>query len=344
VTNPPVPKILPFPPRNVNASEGPHHLRTKTPVTKTPSAPPSRRGSVMPLNSDATPQPATFGDEMNQQAHALRTATSHTDLARLGLDIPATAIEGNPRRSVSPIPVPTLPHRQASDPSDGVVRSNLVQHFIPVQRAATGLEARRKQPALSLKLDNQMLALPHQSRRQYSGSSMAPSASAQSSSTGSRGPASYSGQESSIGMGSGLRAWDQTPSPLQALNAKPTQDKSVKTPPQVGSAEFNKVSVQRHVKHRLTVAKESCDRELQAIISEITAFVENHIQQERQLASEIPLEEEDDPEAADSVREPFGSVRSIGSVGLPTNVELETESTTLSRGASLSLRLQSCTY
>lgn len=339
VTNPPVPKILPFPPRNVNVPEGRHLPRTNAPAAKTPSAPPSRRGSVMPSHLEVTAQPTTFGDEMDQHAHALRTATSHTDLARLGQDIASLAPgEGNPHGSASPIPVPTLPHRQASDPSDGVSRSGLVQHIIPVQRAATGLEARRRQPALSLKLDNQMLALPHQSRGQYSGSFMAASASAQSSSTGSRG------QESSIGMASGLRAWDQTPSPLQALNAKPTQDKSAKPPSQGDSAEFNKVSVQRHVKHRLTVAKENCDRELQAIISEITAYVENHIQQERQLVAEIPMEEEDDLEAADSVQGPFDPVPSIGSGGLSTNIDLEPESTSLSRGMSLNrnLRVAQC--
>lgn len=334
-TNPPVPKILPFPPRSVDASGRQQPSRTKTTATKVPSAPPSRRGSVMPLQSDLTAQPTTFGEEMNQQAHALRTATSHTDLARLGDDITsAQAAEDDRQGSVSPISVPTMHHRQASDPSDSATRGSLAQHFIPVQRAATGLEARRKQPALSLKLDSQMLALPHQTRRQYSGTSMVPTASGLSSSTGSRGPASYSGQESSAGMASGLRAWDQTPSPLQALNVKPAQDISVKTSPRGGTAEFNKVSVQQHVKHRLTVAKENCDRELQAIICEITAYVEQHIQRERQLVSDIPLEEEEDPESSHSVQRPFDHVSSTGSEGLPTSLELETGSMSLSRGMS----------
>jgi hypothetical protein len=43
------------------------------------------------------------------------------------------------------------------------------------------------------------------------------------------------------------------------------------------NTEFTLASVRRHVRHRLTVAKEGCDRELRFIVSDITAFVEEHL-------------------------------------------------------------------
>jgi hypothetical protein len=126
-------------------------------------------------------------------------------------------------------------------------------------------------------------------------------------------------------LATGLTGWDQTPSPLQALNARQPQGIDVQSPPQIGAVEFSKDSVQRHVKHRLTVAKESCDKDLQAIISEITAYVEEHLQRERQLPPDIPLEEEGDSGAPENTRRAFGSVSSIGTDGgMTTSFDAET--------------------
>lgn len=47
--------------------------------------------------------------------------------------------------------------------------------------------------------------------------------------------------------------------------------------PNLGNNDFTLASVRRHVRHRLTVAKEGCDRELRFIVSDITAFVEEHL-------------------------------------------------------------------
>lgn len=335
----PSPKILPFPPKGSISLERERPSQAKTPVIKVPSAPPSRRGSVMPLHSDIPAAPATFSEEMEEQAHVMRTATSHTNLVRLNEDMsPTHRAEEVFEAPSSPVPAPMLAHRQASDPIRKEFGGDRVQRLIPIQKAATGLEARRKQPALSLKLDQQRLSLPHQAQRQYSDGSTAASASGFSSSTGSRDATNYSRQTSSIGLATGLTGWDQTPSPLQALNARQPQGIDVQSPPQIGAVEFSKDSVQRHVKHRLTVAKESCDKDLQAIISEITAYVEEHLQRERQLPPDIPLEEEGDSGAPENTRRAFGSVSSIGTDGgMTTSFDAETsdrDSTMLPSGES----------
>ncbi|GHJ86197.1 hypothetical protein NliqN6_2599 [Naganishia liquefaciens] len=338
VAHAPVPKILPFPPKGGQRTERQQAAYHKAAVKKIPSAPSSRRGSVMPLQPDDSAQPTALSGELSDNAHLLRTATSHTDLARLGESMPANqSLETDCVASSSPISVPALAHRQASDPTDSAVRSNLVQHVMPIQRAATGLEARRKQPALSLKLDNQMLALSLQSRRQQSGGSMAPPASAHSSSTGSLGFASRSEQESSASMPLGTRGWAQTPSPLQALNSRSAQNVISKPSPSGDSTGFNKVSVQRHVKHRLTVAKENCDKELQSIISEITAYVENYIQRERYLAADIPIEEEDHIEGADGEQLYIDNPPSVGSENITGTLDLDSGSVSLSRTSSMNV-------
>lgn len=342
VANAPVPKILPFPPKTRDSAERQQSAYAKAIATKVPSAPPSRRGSVMPLHSEVPAQSMAFDDNMRTEALFLRTATSHTDLARLGNSIPTNETTESDRASTSsPIPVPSLPHRQASDPTDGAVKSTLVQHVVSVQRAATGLEARRKQPALSLKLDNHMLSLSLQSRRQQGGASLAPSASAYSSSAGSLGFASRSEQESSGSMPLVSRGWEQTPSPMQALTTRPALNATSGTSPPAGPAGFSKVSVQRHVKHRLTVAKENCDKELQTIISEITAYVEQHIQRERQLASDIPLEEEEeaeeeeDSESVDNTQLHLDYPFNLDSETIPVNLESNSVPASLSRGVYL---------
>jgi hypothetical protein len=314
--NLPNPKILPFPAKGSAAAERDRPLRTKTPVLKVPSAPSSRRGSVMPLYTGVPAVPATFSEDLHQQTHVLKTATSHTNLARLNEDVAPTHSAGNIFDAPSTVvPERTLGPRQTSDPIRQHVEGERVQRLIPIQRAATGLEARRNQPALSLKLDQQMLRLPHHTQRQHSDGSIAASASGVSSSTDSRDAIAFSQQTSSIGLTTGLQGWDQTPSPLQALNARQSHSIDIQSPPQTSAADFNKVSVQRHVKHRLTVAKESCDKDLQAIIAEITAYVEEHLQRERQGHSEIPLEDEDESGVLDTHQRAFGSVSSIGTDG-----------------------------
>lgn len=321
--NLPTPKILPFPPKSLPLNQvGPS--RAKTPVVKVPSAPPSRRGSVMPLHPEIPVTEATFGEDMQQQASALRTATSHTNLARLNEESSEQPAENAPVPP-SPVPAPTLGPRQSSDPTHGQAgEAEWVQRLKPMKRASTGLEARRKQPALSLKLDQQMLALPMQTQRQYSDGSMAASTSNISSSTGSRDATTYSRQTSSIGLTTGMAGWDQTPSPLQALNAKQSQRNEFLSPPQTGATDFNQVSVQRHVKHRLTVAKESCDRDLQVIIADITAYVEELLQRERQASQGIAVEGEGNAEVFDNSERAYGSVSSIGTDGgMTTGLDAE---------------------
>lgn len=337
---PVAPRTLPFPPKGLTLHDSEDQSRAKTPVNKAPSAPPSRRGSVMPLSSHVPPAMPTFDYALERESEALRTATSHTDLTRLNEGIPTVDLV----TPLSDVPSPTFTEatptfRQLSDPLIPTVATSIVRPFVPVQRAATGLEARRKQPALSLKLDQPILKLPLHQQRQYSETSTAASGSAVSSGTGSQGLAPESRQSSNYGLTPGIHAWDQTPSPLQALNLRTMQHDS-KSPPPPNVAEFNKISVQRHVKHRLGVAKENCDKDLQAIISEITAFVEQHLQHERQTAVEIPLEDEENAEHLDDLRRRFGSTSSTGSGNAAVDLELETseqDPSQLSRAPSLTI-------
>ncbi|KAJ9104359.1 hypothetical protein QFC19_004001 [Naganishia cerealis] len=342
VGGPVTPRTLPFPPKGLTPLQSEQQSRVKTPVNKAPSAPSSRRGSLMPLNSNAPVAMPPFNDALERHSQALKTATSHTDLTRLN-----ESVSPDHSKSALPeVPFPTFAEpmptpRQTSDPVVPTTSSSLAREFIPLQRAATGLEARRKQPALSLKLDQPALNLPSRQQRQYSETPTAAPGSGVSSGAGSQSQTMESRQGSTYGLTPGMQAWDQTPSPLQALNPRALQN-DTKLPPLPNNAEFNNISVQRHVKHRLGVAKESCDKELQAIISEITAFVEQHLRQDRQTVAEMPLNEEEGVEQLGDLSRPFGSMSSVGSGDYAAEMDLQTlerDQPQLSRGKSEGPRL-----
>lgn len=54
-------------------------------------------------------------------------------------------------------------------------------------------------------------------------------------------------------------------------------------------------SIRQHIRHRLAVSKESCDKELRKIVHSVSAFVEGTLrEQERQMAAETSSEADDD--------------------------------------------------
>lgn len=80
-------------------------------------------------------------------------------------------------------------------------------------------------------------------------------------------------------MTPGYNEWDQTPYLIMSKGALsesegPLGEPSPKLNDNGQSLGFTMASVRKHVRHRLTVAKQGCDRDLRFIISDITAFVE----------------------------------------------------------------------
>lgn len=150
-------------------------------------------------------------------------------------------------------------------------------------KSASSLEARRKQPALSLKLENKPFVPPAQRRMTSQMSNHTSDTGETSGSSGASRPIRStlpprSGSQSfkpGPGLTPGPSRWDQTPSPLYSFG---TPQDGVKDAMQTDS-DFTMASVKRHVKHRLTAAKDTCDRELRQVISSITAYVEFQIQQ-----------------------------------------------------------------
>jgi serine/threonine-protein kinase RIM15 len=269
--------------------------RTPTP-RKLPSAPSSRRGSAVPVDNPSLPARQKTSRETDDISdhHLLRTATSHTNLQQLEVDHEQSIMSA----------APANPSEKAQVPDSGTstvttLTPGMVIRPLPVSRLSSdvqntfkpstpsSLEARRRQPPLSLKLENNVLAPPRLHGRQNSNMS---SGASTSNSSGRPGNHSHSRQESHASSGvystgvntPGFHHWDQTPSPLMSLNAtRPEQSDPVPDPnngvPNLGNNDFTLASVRRHVRHRLTVAKEGCDRELRFIVSDITAFVEEHL-------------------------------------------------------------------
>ena len=315
-----------------NQPEGSHHnnsdrygsesprRRAPTP-RKLPSAPSSRRGSTAPVDSPSLPtkREAVKADELSSH-HLLRTAMSHTSLQQLEQDsmVAATAVPVGTNIEQ----IESLSSAPAAPPSSAI--PGVIAKPLPVSRlssdhmstfrapSSSSLEARRRQPPLSLKLENNVLIPPRLHGRQNSNLS----SGASTSNSSNRAPfASHSRQDSHASSGvlstgnhtPGFHHWDQTPSPLMALNA--TRPEASYAEQELGSSmtgpnntEFTLASVRKHVRHRLTVAKEGCDRELRFIVSDITAFVEEHLH----LPPAIAESDVDPEEILQDVRTTYG--------------------------------------
>jgi serine/threonine-protein kinase RIM15 len=292
---------------NRYGSESPHR-HTLIP-RKPPSAPSSRRGSAVPVDSSSLPvkrEPLIANEVPNH--HALRTATSHTNLHQLQedlLDPRSVDLAGGSNK--------TTPRDTELAASVDVV-AGLVVRPLPISRLSSehqmsfqpsppsSLEARRRQPPLSLKLENNVLVPPRLQGRQSSNLSSGASTSDSSArpsfpSHGRQESHASSAAYSAGGIAPGFRHWDQTPSPLMSLSTNRPEVSILDQQPghranSTDGADSTLASVRRHVRHRLTVAKEGCDRELRFIVSDITAFVEGHLHLPPAIAeSEIDPEE-----------------------------------------------------
>ena len=230
----------------------------------------------------------------------LRTATSHTNLRQHEAEAIAQEsdhhpiekaqidlrTQGEPVSEDSAVPAPNDTAQSAlaigPDPRSSAAPQDHFGSFTPP--ISNSLEVRRRQPPLSLKLENNVLAPPrlmgrHQSTissgASTSGSSNRPSfVHGRQDSQLSSGPFSSNG-----GMTPGYNEWDQTPYLIMSKGALsesegPLGEPSPKLNDNGQSLGFTMASVRKHVRHRLTVAKQGCDRDLRFIISDITAFVE----------------------------------------------------------------------
>jgi serine/threonine-protein kinase RIM15 len=249
-----------------------------------PSAPHSRRESMLPPSILPAAQPSFFASESmrrgSSNAHTLHHATSHGELRRIpsygdhlqASDSPRSTsgdLAGMPRVDAPEIDSLTSPGYAIDE-----------QECIPLsQRAASGLETRRNQPHLRLELEpltlgsmardgtrsNQLIDSQGQDQSHNVASAMlhrvsGPSLSRSSSSSyGNPGP----------GLTPGVPKWDQTPSPIFALGSGSKQE----TPTAPG-AHSTIANVRRHVKHRLAAAKETCDHTLKRTVDAIAVYAE----------------------------------------------------------------------
>ncbi|CED84013.1 agc protein kinase [Phaffia rhodozyma] len=156
--------------------------------------------------------------------------------------------------------------------------------------AELSLEARRRQPPLSLKFDKpQLRPTPtHSSSGHGSVSStdrpLHRTLQSRTSSFGTDFDSSSSYNKNAI--------WAQTPSPLYALLPDDTRNATDATTPGMSSQSFNTAAIQREIRHRLTTQKEVCNKELNKIIHLITLFVEEKLDEvnEADLQADIDMD------------------------------------------------------
>jgi serine/threonine-protein kinase RIM15 len=259
-----------------------------------PSAPSSRRGSEIPPL--LTPQTALLAPmptrrESGQSVQSLRGAISHAELRpNVGQD------ERRTRQELHVIP--------ASDSADlaGLTRQSSAELLppppihLPMPRAPSTVDEessiytrtsidsrRRRQPNLRLELEPHVLTRESsQMTRQSSGSHRDSQKGSQHPSRPSEGTSRSSSYNSQPAYGPGLTPgvpkWEQTPSPIVAVNLDGREARENR--PVAPGADITIASVRRHVKHRMSAAKAQCDSKLQLAINQITTFVEERRREE----------------------------------------------------------------
>jgi serine/threonine-protein kinase RIM15 len=264
---------------------------------RVPSAPASRRTSGKSVAGE--PEPPAPAMLRRDTSHSLRNATSVAELRS-----PLTAT-GPPMladaanivastsgdiltlpRAASMLAVPSgMSAFSTSSPSRGAPDT------LPVPKS--GLDGRRRQPGLRLELEPHVLVQPVARSRGHSSNgsiSALPShlSTVASSASGSHRPSENTSRSSSYGNGNtsagpgltpGVQPWEQTPSPIFALNTANSGDGKP-------GAENTVASVRRHVKHRLNGAKETCDNTLHKVIAAITLFADETRAQDEALVDE----------------------------------------------------------
>ncbi len=252
---------------------------------KTPSAPSSRRGSIIGSNRSGSPVSRKRPSQM------IRAITSHADLKSSRADgdkpqlAPSALIHDTRAEGTTMSRPSTLPVEEFSN-------ANLLARA----RTPSGLETRRNQPPLSLKLEPQGLHMPHRLQQLHRARIPAEGRSSMSgpSTTSSRPQDSGSSRTSSYNQGNSvITPGDlETPSPLNMLNADTKALSEGEQKDATTSAELAQASARQHVARRLAAAKNACDEHLGRIIGDIAFFVETHLHQAQ--AGQTPMDDESD--------------------------------------------------
>lgn len=252
-----------------------HHLPLPKPTL--PRLPPPVAGS------NATSPPPTFGFSPATAPPAVVAAT--TDLKH------ATSL--HQLTSPSPMPPPARPVRAQTDlapapePREAAPRNSaetILRPYVPPEQS---LDARRRQPALHLRLAQQQQASSaadspsgSNSSAEQRGAALRPPLRPTISRTSSYGTTDDSPENSSRRLRT-ASAWGQSPGALYAV----LPDDPNETPPlgydefAVTSRDFNKSAVNRQVKAKVSAEKKACDKRLNDIVHEISMFVERKLQE-----------------------------------------------------------------
>jgi len=264
-----------------HATASHHHLPLPKPANL-PRVPPPAAGAA-----PSSPTPTIgFAPVANPVPAAATTSLKHaTSLHELA----------NP----SPMPPPVRPIRAHTElgpppPVRRTSRSSIQTIPAPSEQS---LDARRRQPALHLRLSQQQgssatVDSPSESSSGAErGSSVRPPLRPSVSRSSSFGTTDDSPEHSSRRVRT-VSNWGQSPGALYAVLA----DDGNETPPlgydelAVTSREFNKPAVNRQVKAKVAAEKKDCDRRLKKIIHEITVFVERKLEEANRIDDQADSE------------------------------------------------------
>lgn len=293
-------------------------------VSSTLSVPPSSADAIVGRTSAQFPRETTS----TAQGPALRHVSSATELqspqkAYIGGHPPSGALAPAARITKAPQQVKSLEPPAMVEGSHSRVNSIGSEGDGSSGSGSNAkIEFRRRNPQLSLKLDPryQPAGITHKlSDKTSHGSS--------SLSSTSGGPAHNTSQtffkeprppmpqhrsqplphEQTPSLTPGQSPlWAQTPGlvplsgpPLKVPQPASKQSLAAKTPsPAALAPTFSVSHIRDHIKHRLSGAKHSCDKELRKIVNGITVYVENELENERAFAShdsrQEPLDLEDE--------------------------------------------------
>ena len=251
-----------------------HHLPLPKPANL-PRVPPTVAGAV-----PSSPTPTVgFAPVANPVPAAATTSLKHaTSLHELA----------NPLLMPPPVrPIRAHTECEAALPvGRRTSRSSIQTIPAPSAPSEQSLDARRRQPALHLRLSQQQgssatIDSPSESSSGAErGSSVRPRLRQTASRSSSFGTTDDSPEHSSRQVRT-VSNWGQSPGALYAVLA----DDGAETPPlgydelAVTSREFNKPAVNRQVKAKVAAEKKDCDRRLKKIIHEITVFVERKLEE-----------------------------------------------------------------
>lgn len=250
-----------------------------------PSEPNSRRGSEFSPASDNVPTLLAPQSIAGPSKPPLRTTASHADF-RSRSNTPEPPLTASTSAQVAGQAAKTQASAETKM-STPLPTARLEQE--PASRSS--LDSRRRQPNLRLDLESNVLSKP---TGRIPGALVQRNSNEKTSSQPSQRPSETTSRSSSYGplygpgLTPGVSLWQQTPSPIVALETSPGSDHLSNRPVAPG-AELTVASVRHHVKRRLNAAKEVCDAKLRETIASITRYAED---QRTQL--DRPFEDSED--------------------------------------------------